>query len=87
MGTAVLMGAQTLQYGSTVLDSLGCNGLNTYSFAGSAGDKVLVEVAETADFGGVCNNVAQCGFTQYFQIADGSGSVISSGECPVDRRK
>lgn len=81
-GAAVIMGAQTLNYGSTVLDSLGCNGLNTYSFVGNAGDNVLVEVAETADFGGVCNNVAQCGFTQHIRITDGSGSVISSVDSP-----
>ena len=88
-GATILMAAPTptlVQYGHTVLGSIdGCNNsgqVNTYSFEGSKGDAVLVEVTKTADFGGICNGVGICAFDQYVEIDDASGSPISSAASP-----
>lgn len=75
--------AQTpIGIGEVRLSSVSCGNTTKFSFAGVAGQHIVIHTTETDDFGGVCGSACCC-FDQRIELDSPSGAVISSVDSPT----
>jgi hypothetical protein len=74
----------SISYGIPALSTVGCGTSDEYAISARAGEKILLHLTETRDFGGVCSGVAAFQFDQCIEIFDPTDQLLASACTPIE---
>ncbi len=77
------LGTPTIQPGDNILTSLNCRETDVFTFEGLIGDRIVINVTECSDFGGVCGSACFC-FDQCVELRGPDGSILAVNCTPLE---